>query len=259
LIAGCVISCKSAPKTVESVQPEPEESQTGVVEALEVQTGETDEIIETVETEDAAEQEDDSETLAALEKLRQDHAELGEILTLARSKRQEIMSGKLYETAQQRFDGADGALNRATEAYGSDIETFDKTTLEDGRLALSEFSAIIDEWWLAKTLSLRETSAGAQQEALKVKADAAAKENYSRAAELHNKAESAFRGKDYRTAAEFYGEATPLFLEAVNISAEKKARAELALKKADNKITESEKLVDDAVKLLDSVSGDGEI
>jgi hypothetical protein len=253
-----MFSCKSAPKTVESAPPAPEESRPDVVETVEVETAIPDETVETVETVEieTVEPEEDAQALAAREKLRQDHDELGEILTQARSKRQEIMSGKLYETDQQRFDKAEGALNRATEAYEAGLETFDGSMLEDGRLALSEFSAIIDGWYLAKAEDARRASAGAQQQALKLKADAAAKENYNRAAELHNRAEAAFRGKDYRTAIAFYGEATPLFLEAMNISAEKKARAELALKKADNKISESEKIVDEAVKLIDSVGGD---
>jgi hypothetical protein len=55
---------------------------------------------------------------------------------------------------------------------------------------------------------------------------------------------------------EFCTEAIPAFSEAIKISAEKKARAEAALEIAERKISESEKLVDDAINLLENSADD---
>jgi hypothetical protein len=251
LAAGCFFSCKSAPKPAEEAYPEPERTAGETVEEIE----EADDIAGTADTEEPPVAADDADA----EKRRQDHTELGDILTLARAKRQEIMNDKLYEAYEQRFSDADAALIRATGAYEAGFEALDETSLEDGRTAFSEFSAIIDEWWLAKAEEAHEISAGLQQEALKLKADVAAKETYNLAAELHNKADAALRGKDYRSATEFYTEASPAFSEALKISAEKKTRAEAALEMAESKINESEKLADDAVNLLEnSAYGTGE-
>jgi hypothetical protein len=233
LASGWFFSCKSAPKPAVEPPPEPEQR--------------AEETVEVIETEDA-------DALAEAEKRRQDYEELNDTLTQARAKRQEIMNNKLYETVEERFADADDALTRATGAYEAGLEAFDEAALDDGRTALSEFSAIIDGWWLAKAESAREVSYNMQQEALKVKADVAAKESYNLAAELHNKADAALRGNDYRGAIEFYEKAAPTFSEAMEIAAEKKAKAELALQQAESKITESEKIVEDAATLLENSS-----
>jgi hypothetical protein len=239
LASGWFFSCKSAPKPAVEPLPEPEQ-----------RAEETVEVIETEDTEEPS----DADALAEAEKRRQGYAELNDTLTQARAKRQEIMNNKLHETAEERFADADAALTRATAAYEAGLEAFDATALDDGHTALSEFSAIIDGWWLAKAESAREVSYNMQQEALKLKADVAAKESYNLAAELHNKANAALRGNDYRGAIEFYEEAAPTFSEAMEIAAEKKAKAELALQRAESKITESEKLVEDAATLLENSS-----
>jgi hypothetical protein len=251
---GWLFSCKSAPKPVETPPSEQERAAGETVEAV----GDTGviEVIEAPDTKDLPDAAYDAELLAEMEKRRQDHEELGDILTQARAKRQEIMNDRLYETSEQRFSDADAALARATEAYEAGFETLDETALEDGRTALSEFSAIIDDWWLAKAKEAYEMSAGAQQEALKLKADVAAKETYNLAAELHSKADAAIRDQDYRLVIEFCAEAIPAFSEAIKISAEKKTRAEAALEAAERKISESEKLVDEAVNLLENSADD---
>jgi tetratricopeptide (TPR) repeat protein len=248
LSAGWLFSCKSAPKPVEEPPPEPEQAAGETVEAVE----DTDSVIVTPDTEEP----DNAELLAEMEKRRQAHSELGDILTQARAKRQEIMNDNLYETFEERFLDADAALTRATGAYDAGFEALPETALEDGRTAFSEFSAIIDEWWLAKAEEAYKKSAGLQQEALKLKADVAAKASYNLAAELHNKAGAALRSQNYRSAIEFYTDAVPAFSEAIGISTEKKARAEAALATAERKISESEKLADDAVNLLENYTED---
>jgi tetratricopeptide (TPR) repeat protein len=242
LIAGCAISCKSAPKPAEQAEPEHSE----VIET--VATDKTDETPETVA--------DDAKALAEMEEQRQGYAELNEILTQARAKRQEIIDDRLNETSEQRFAEADIMLMRATEAYEMGDEAVDDVAMEYGRNALLEFSAIIDAWWLTMAEEARGISADMRQEALKVKADVAAKEIYNRAAELHNKADVALNNKDYSAAFEFYDEAAPTFSEAIEITNEQRIRAELALGLAEIKITESEKLVEDAVGILENLANE---
>jgi hypothetical protein len=250
LLIVLVVSCKSAPKNVEQVETKPE-----TVEeiAVEPEAKEEPDIVE--ETPEVVEEiaviveETDNELLTKKQAM---YAELGETLTAARAKRQEVMNSKFNEQYEDRFNSADDALNIATDSYGAGFESVDEAALAAAHSALDGFTSIINDAWLAKAEDLQSTSGTMQQQALKLKADNAVKQNYNYATELYNKGNAAMRGNDYAAAAGFYQEAIPAFMETINIATEKKAKAELALKNAEEKISQSEKIVEDAVKELET-------
>jgi tetratricopeptide (TPR) repeat protein len=251
VVLGLSISCKSAPKPAPETEPP-------AVQETEQETQPAHELPEVTEvTPSPASLPDDTVVSSAsveeeLLNRQQNYNELAEVLTAARAKRQEIMNDGYYEDNSQTFDDADSALKRASEAYDAGFEAVDENALNDGRFALEKFTAIIDGVWTAKVDDLRKTSENLQQQALKLRADAAVKENYNFAVELHNKGGAAARGGDYLAAINFYNEAIPAFTETIKIAAQKKEKAELALKNAEQKIIESEKLVEDAVKFLEN-------
>ncbi|MDR2660054.1 MAG: hypothetical protein LBC27_08745 [Spirochaetaceae bacterium] len=251
VVAGLVFACKSAPK--EAPQPEQEV----VEEIVEVTPEEPEEI---VEMDSAIPETTPIAVDSDIERQQERHAELGNILAEADAKRQEIMDDGLYEGNLQAFDIADNALKRATEAYDAGIEAVDENALVDGRFARDGFTAIIESAWLARTDALRVKSAYAQQQALKLKADIAVKDKYNFGTELYNKGNAALREKDYHAAIDFYEKSMPQFNDAIKIATEKRVKAELALKSAEQKIAESEKIVDDAVKFIENSSNEkGEI
>lgn len=239
------VSCKSAPKTVEEAPPEPapvEEVEEVVVEPEEepVIAEETEIVEETPEVTEAVEVED-GEDEELLTKKQSMYAELGETLTAARAKRQEVMNSNLNNNYKERFDSADGALNTATGIYEAGFDAVDEAALTEARSALDGFTSIINDALLAEAESLQSTSGSMRQQALRLKADTAVKQNYNFAAELYNKGEAAMRGQDYAAAIRSYEESIPAFMETINIATEKKTKAELALKNAEEKIGESEK------------------
>jgi hypothetical protein len=246
IVSALIFSCKSAPK--EAPQPEVEVEIVTVEEVVE----ETPELVETA----PIEVEVDSDLLRRQEI----YDELGNILAAAQAKRQELMDDGFYEESPQAFDLADNALNSASEDYTAGIDAVGENSLVNARMALEGFTAIIDGAWLSRADAQRVKSANAQQQALKLKADVAVKDRYNFAAELHNKGDAALRGKDYTAAIGFYEEAAPVFGETIKIAAEKKEKAEFALKNAENKIAESEKIAEDAVKFIENSSTEnGEI
>ncbi|MDR1147410.1 MAG: hypothetical protein LBK66_02150 [Spirochaetaceae bacterium] len=255
IVSALFFSCKSAPK--EAPQPEVE---IAVVEEVVEETPEpveTAPIAEVIVPETApVEVEVDS----GLIRRQEIYDELGNILAMAQIKRQELIDDGFYEENSQAFGVADNALNLAVEDYEAGIDAVGENSLVNARMALEGFTAIIDSAWLSRADAQRVKSDNAQQQALKLKADIAVKDRYNLAAELHNKGDAALRGKDYTAAIGFYEEAAPVFDEAIKIAAEKKEKAEFALKNAEQKIAESEKIAEDAVKFIENSStGNGEI
>jgi tetratricopeptide (TPR) repeat protein len=245
-------SCKSAPKSTTTTLPPSVSAQepVGPVSASEVS--------EPVQEESASAEDTIVSGLEidyeALEKAQDEYGELGAVLDEAQAKKQEALESGFGETYQERFAAADEALNRALEAYGAGFDAFSETALTDGRAALSGFAAIVDGVWMPQANALYETSSSLRQQALILKADIAVKEPYSLAAELHDKGEAALHDKNYRAATGFYEEAVAAFTEIVKISGEKKTNAELAMKNADEKISESEKIIEDAIRFIEDTA-----
>jgi tetratricopeptide (TPR) repeat protein len=252
-----LFSCKSAPKTL----PEPVVEETPAVETGGASEEKPEVSDVDVVTEISRDPPIPSEAdITGLERRKQEYAELGKILAEARTKRQEIINAGFDDADRKAFDEADEMLKRAEEVYDAGFEAFNENAMSDARIALSSFNAIVDAVWMAKTDALRVNSSEKQQEALKLRADVAVKDEYNLATELHNKGNSAFRDKDYFVAIDFFERSIPAFDETIKVATEKKEKAELALKKAEEKISESEKIVEDAVKFLeDSVNQKGDV
>jgi hypothetical protein len=246
------LSCKSAPKSVKEVPPEPKKVEELVVEPeVKEDAVIVEEIPEVVEADEdpVVVEPEDEELLTRKQAM---YEELGETLTAARTKRQELMNSELDDQYGERFDLADESLNSATASYEAGLDAVDEVALVSARSALNGFTSIIDDALLAKAESLKSTSDDIRQQALKLKADTAVKQNYNFAAELHAKGNAAMSGKDYAAAAGFYHDAIPAFMEVINIATEKRMKAELALKNAEEKIGQSERILEEAVKELEA-------
>jgi hypothetical protein len=257
LLIVLAASCKSVPKNVDPVQSEQIQSEAAPPEEIVTEpetkeepviVEETETIEETPEVTEVTEMADD----ALLTQKQAMYQELAETLTAARAKRQEIMNARFNDDYADRFDQADAALNTATNSYETGLENVDEAALAVAHSALDGFTSIINDAWLAKAEPLQSTSGAMRQQALNLKADAAVKDKYNFAADLYNKGNIAMHGKDYEAAAGFYQESIPVFMETINTATEKRVKAELALKNAEEKIDKSEKIVEEAVKQLEA-------
>lgn len=226
LIVLLMISCKSAPK--KSVEQTPEPAAPEIVEEIFQE--------ETVQTEDLGS--------ATFE-------QLGELLATAQAEREEIFENEFENKNPELFATYEDAYARAAKAYEDGPAAFNKKAYDDAVEAASGFRQILDVEWMAKIDGVRKASRNAQQEALKLKADVAVKANYNLAAEFLNKAESAYRTKEWKQAYEFFIEAEPMFNAVAALAAEKRRAADLALKNAEKKLAESEQIVADAEKILE--------
>ncbi|GMO49042.1 MAG: hypothetical protein Ta2G_05580 [Termitinemataceae bacterium] len=180
---------------------------------------------------------------------------LGELLTAANEQRSEILANGFEKNDTSSFKIGEDALERASRAYnssdGKGTSKVDPKAIQDASLALNSFRILLDSGWMAKIDTARKASAEAQQAALKLRADVAVKDNYNTAAEIHNRGAAAYRNRDWQNSYNFFVESKPLFDAAAISAAEKKRFAEMALKNAEKKLSESEKLAMDAEKLLE--------
>jgi len=245
-------SCKSAPAPVPAPESAPVAASLPPEQEVAIATAPEEAVAEEIVIEPAEEEID----LAALEARKKLFDDLGEVLAEARAKREEIITNEYNNWYPERFEGADGLLQQAAGVWDAGFEAFDGAAPAAGQAALLDFKAIIEAVWIDKADTARNIAANAQQDALKLKADVAVKSEYNRAAELFNKGNAALRDREYETAVQFYEESEPVFTDAIKLAAEKKAKAEVALKNAETKIAESEKIVGDAAALLEEASTD---
>ncbi|GMO23925.1 MAG: hypothetical protein Ta2B_03240 [Termitinemataceae bacterium] len=184
---------------------------------------------------------------------------LGDLLAAANEQRSEILANEFEKNDADNFALAEDALKRASDVYqksnGKPESKVDKKAIQDASLALNTYRILLDSGWMAKIDDAKKASSDAQQAALKMRADVAAKDGYNLAAEMHNKGASSYRSRDWQTSYNYFVEAKPLFDAATLSAAEKRRVAELALKNAEKKIAESEKLVSEAEQFLIEKAG----
>ncbi|MDR2468248.1 MAG: hypothetical protein LBD22_04720 [Spirochaetaceae bacterium] len=188
-----------------------------------------------------------------------DYASLAAVIAQAREKRQELVDNQLEASNVPLVEKADGSLRNAEDLFrrGDDkLTNADRNAaFKNAQFALISYSGIVDQHWLDTAAEARNKSLAAQQEALKLKADVAVREDYNLTTGIHNQGETAYRTKEYKKAVNFYVESASLYQTVATAAAEKRRLATLALQSAEAKISESEKIAADAESVL-SVSAD---
>lgn len=183
-----------------------------------------------------------------------DYAGLNDVIAKAQDKRQEVVDAGLEMDNLSAVEQADAKLRNAEDAYDKGEKNLSKTdrnnAFKDAQGALLGYTGILDEHWINNASELRARSLAEQQEALKLKADIAVRDDYNLTTNIHNQGEAAYRNRDYRTAITHFTESIDLYSNVSAAAAEKRRIATLALQSAETKISESEKIAADAEAVL---------
>jgi hypothetical protein len=184
---------------------------------------------------------------------------LGEIIAEAKEKREEITENKLEGLDMALVSQADDSLKNAETAYlrgESELSAAAaNAAYEDAQFALLGYSAVLDKHYMVQCDDARKRSLAAREDALKVKADVAVKENYGAATETHESGEKSYRAKKYKQSYISFTESANLYAELAIVAAEKRRLAMLALQNAETKIAESERIATNAEALLNGAGG----
>ena len=109
---------------------------------------------------------------------------------------------------------------------------------------------MLDAAWLEKVDVVRKDAEAAQQVALKAKADVAVKTEYNLATEIFNNGSASYKNREWKDSLNFYADAKPQFESVTAAANEKKQFADIALQRAEMKISESEKIAGEAEEFL---------
>ena len=175
---------------------------------------------------------------------------LKETLQAAREKRDEIIENEFTEYDPENFVKASEAFARAEVSAAKNPKQVPDLSKDDSAFAYLTFSAILDSAWTKKIDAVRKEAAELQRTALKLKADVAVKETYNLAAADFNNGNAAYREREWQKSFDSFVSSKPQFENAAAIAMEKRQLADLALKKAETKIAESEKIAVDAEEFL---------
>jgi hypothetical protein len=175
---------------------------------------------------------------------------IGLLIAEAQDRRQEIANDGLEEGGGESLGAADKSLQSAESVFnaGPDGSTSDEKAgaLASAQSALDAYKAILREYWLVRAGEGRERAGAARQEALKLKADVAVREDFNASEGVFNNGEALFKSEDFKLSVPYFIEAESLFMASASVAAEKRRTAAAALESADKKIEESEKIAADA-------------
>jgi hypothetical protein len=143
------------------------------------------------------------------------------------------LSGKSIDGAVAAYDDGDtaAALARAEEA-------FLRSTLA------------ISQAWLGYTGELKLSAEAERRNALKAKANVAAKRDFDSADGLYTRGTIAYKAQEYAASAEYFSQSIPLFGNAIKTAEQKRAAAEEAIQNAEIRISQSEETAREAEIVL---------
>jgi len=98
--------------------------------------------------------------------------------------------------------------------------------------------------------SIAADAAAARQKALNYKANVAVKPDFDAADAIYNKARTAYNSQTYDESGRLFFDSTSMFNAAADAAIEKQQKAEEALKRADQKMADSDEAAKNAELLL---------
>jgi hypothetical protein len=185
------------------------------------------------------------------------------LIAEANAKRDEIESDQIGDNSDNDLVAAGEAMANAETIYelGPDrASAEDKlSAAESARFSLDTYNRVFETYWSGKAGEVRGRASSAQQEALKLKADVAVRDDYLASADIFNNGEALFKAKSYKPSVGYFIESETLFVGIAALAAEKRRLAALALQSAERKIEESERIAADADSVLDNAQGEEQL
>ena len=142
----------------------------------------------------------------------------------------------------------DEALFDAVEDFTSGYYQY---ALENAEKALSLFTQALITAWATIVTEAANTAAEHRQRALDYRANVAVRTEFDLAETIYNRANIALRGQDFETAVRLFDECKIMFIAVAETALERRQAAEEALRRADERLAESENIATYADELLE--------
>jgi hypothetical protein len=156
------------------------------------------------------------------------------------------------KAARNAYDVRERVVDRAEELFPNSISQADAIALD-----------AIDKWEAKDYLAARNSATNAwmsylniaasteRQTALDLKANTAARQEFNSAEAIYNRANTAYRAQRYDEAASLYEECLPGFRMASQLTLERQRTADEAIRRADQKVAESDEAARNAELILE--------
>jgi hypothetical protein len=161
--------------------------------------------------------------------------------------RQEIEDRDFIRYDPDNFDRADVAgLSAIADYEAADLES----AREKAEEAHLRYNLVLTTGWQSYAAEKGASSADKRQEALRLKANVAVRNDFEAASRIFAQGDSAFKAEDYPAAADFFADAESRFITIRGIAEQKRQAAENAIRQADEKMVESEANAEKAEAIL---------
>jgi hypothetical protein len=162
--------------------------------------------------------------------------------------RQEVVDRDFSGYDRDNFSRADELLLAAFNHYG---EKDTKTARDEADQALSRYDLVLRAGWAGSTARLQALAQAERQKALNEKANVAVRNDFSETEKVFTQANTAYRAQRYQEAGPLYEQSAVSYTILAGTAAEKRRQAETAIGKAEEKVAESETVVQNAELILE--------
>jgi hypothetical protein len=153
-----------------------------------------------------------------------------------------------------RFADADKALSSASDVAvrGPAATTADeqRNAEKGAKAALDTYQALSREYWSNQSAIARQQAISQRSEALNVKADAVAKDDFAAAEVALSRADEAATTGDFKASAVAYHNAEIGYQKANKTASDKRYAATIAVQNATNKVKESQRIAVNADAII---------
>jgi len=156
------------------------------------------------------------------------------------------------KAARNAYDVREIIAERAEVMFPNALSQADDVALDAiDKWQANDFKAAKDAATTAWMMYLNVGASTERQTALDLKADTAARQEFNLAEAIYNRANSAYSGQRYEEAAPLYEECLSIFRMASLLAFEKRLMAEEALRRADQRVAESDETARNAELILE--------
>jgi len=156
------------------------------------------------------------------------------------------------KVARDAYDVRDKIAERAEEMFPSALLQADDVAFDAiDKWEANDFKGAKDAATTAWMMYLNVAVSTERQTALDLKADTAARQEFNFAEAIYNRANAAYRGQRYEDAAPLYEECLSIFRTASLLALEKRLVAEEALRRANQRVAESDETARNAELILE--------
>ncbi|MDR0598728.1 MAG: hypothetical protein LBG84_01420 [Treponema sp.] len=181
----------------------------------------------------------------------QDRYRILTTIAQARAKQEEADENDFFPLDEDSYKLAAEAGNNAVDLYDAgSLPAAEKSAVS----ALDQFTQVLKNGWTAKVEDTAAAARERRQASLDAKADVALRRDFEAADDIYEKAHVALRAEEYSSAAKLFEQSSQLFAQVRDAAVEKRARAQAALQRAEEKVADSGKKAQEA----DDYIGGGE-